>query len=201
MRRIDFADSRTNLLFEWLKPFSGRLAGNAPAIRQLLYRHSWKFYLFHSTSLVFDYFIIMLVFQCLFVNSVDRLLQLFKVHHVILALPRVVCGGEHHEIRSEGVEHRRYCREAVAATGEIYVILSQRQQELLHIYAVARSDVRLAVIEDKKAVDEILLDVCKDILLSVTDDAPRASIRPYVVLKPRMYHGDIHPFVFMRRDD
>lgn len=74
--------------------------------------------------------------------------QRFKIHNVILAFLRVVRRGKDNEIRCESIEYWRNGSKSMTDTREVDIFLSQRQQELLHIYAVARSDVRLAVVED-----------------------------------------------------
>ena len=143
----------------------------------------------------------MFICLCLLVNSCNSLFNLVVIHNIILALLRVVGRGEDKELGRESVEHWRYCRESVTTTGEVDIFLSQRQQKLLHIYPIRRSDVSFAVIKDKKAVDEILLDIFKYFLLAMADDATCTAIRSNVVLETRMYPSDIHPLVFVRCDN
>ena len=141
----------------------------------------------------------MFVCLSLSVDLSDGLLQSFVVHHVILAFLRVVGRGEDKELRREGIEHRRYGREAVTAAGEINIFLAQGQQELLHIYAVAWTYVSLAVVEDKKTVHEVVLDVFEHVFLAVTYQSSCASILPDTFRKVGMHKWYVFPFVFVRR--
>lgn len=135
------------------------------------------------------------------VDFIHDLFQSFIIHDVILAFLRVVRGCKDNEIRSKGVEHRRNGSKAVAATGEIDIFLSQRQKELLHINAVAWTDVSLAVVEDKKAVDEVFFDVFKNLLLAVADKSSCAFICAYSFRETRTNERDVFPFILVRRYD
>lgn len=139
--------------------------------------------------------------QRLPIDSGDSLLDFLEVHHVVLAFPWIVGRGEDDKLGREGVEHRRYGRKTVTAAGEVNVFLTQGQQELLHIYAVARTDVGFAVVEDQEAVDKISLDVFKYLLFSMADDTARPSVVSYSFRKTRMHHRNSFPFVLMRCDD
>ena len=59
------------------------------------------------------------------VDFINHLLQSFIVHHVVFAFLRVIGSREDAEMCREGVEHRRYGGEAMAATDEIDVFLTQ----------------------------------------------------------------------------
>lgn len=153
----------------------------------------------HYESLILYYPVIMFVRHCSPVYFRHNLFQFLIVHHIILAFLRVVGSGEDKELRRKGVEHRRYGRESVTAACEVNVFLSERQQELLHIDTIRRTDIRLAVVEDQESVDEIVLDVFKNILLAVTDESSCATILPYPLRKIRVNERDVFPFVFVRR--
>lgn len=142
----------------------------------------------------------MLVGLRLGVYLVHRLLQSFIVHHVVFAFLRVIGSREDAEMCREGVEHRRYGGEAMAATGEIDIFLSQRQKELLHIDAVAGTDVRLAVVEYQETVHEVGFDILQYLFLAVADDTPGAPVSSDTFRKVGMHEGKILPFVFVRRD-
>ena len=136
--------------------------------------------------------------------SVDfrhHLFQSFIIHNVILALLRVVCCRENHEIRCEGIEYWRNSRKAVTTASEVYVLLPQRQQELLHIYAVAWTDVSLAVVEYQKTIDEVCLYILQDFLFTVTDKSFCAFICPDSFRKARTDERYVFPLVFVRRHD
>ena len=142
----------------------------------------------------------MLVGLRLGIYLVHCLLQSFIVHHVVFAFLRVVGSREDAEMCREGVEHGRYGGEAMAATGEIDIFLSQRQKELLHIDAVAGTDVRLAVVEDEETVDEVGFDILQYLFLAVADDTPGASVLPDSFRIVGMHERYVLPLVFVRRD-
>lgn len=134
------------------------------------------------------------------IDFINHLFQSFVIHNVVLALLGIVRCREDAEMCREGVEHGRYGSEAVSAAGEIDIFLSQRQKELLHIDAVARTDVRLAVVEYQETVHEVGFDILQYLFLAVADDTPGAPVSSDTFRKVGMHEGKILPFVFVRRD-
>lgn len=127
--------------------------------------------------------------------------QSFKIHNVILAFLRVVRRGKDNKIRCESIEYRRNGSKSMTDTREVDIFLSQRQQELLHINAVARTDVSLAVVEDQEAVDKVFFDVFKNLLLAVADKSFCAFICAYSFRETRTNERDVFPFILVRRYD
>ena len=135
------------------------------------------------------------------VDFINHLFQSFVIHHVVLALLGIVRCCEDNEIRCKSIKNRRNSRKSMSTTGEIDIFLSQRQQELLHINAVAWTDVSLAVVEDEKAVDEVCLYILQDFLLAVADKSFRAFICAYSFRETRTNERDVFPFILVRRYD
>ena len=134
------------------------------------------------------------------VDFINHLFQSFVIHHVVLALLGIVCCREDNEIRCECVEHRRNSRKSMSTASEIDVFLTECQKELLHIITVAWTNIGFAIVEYQKTVDEVRLNILQDFLFTVTDKSSCALICPDTFRKPRIYHGNIFPFVFMRSD-
>lgn len=135
------------------------------------------------------------------VDFINHLFQSFVIHHVVLALLGIVRCREDNEIRCECVEHWRNGSEAVTTTGEINVFLTECQKELFHIHSVAWTDVSLAIVEYQKTVDKVCLYILQYFLFAVADKSSCALICPDTFRKPRIYHRNIFPFVFVWRDD
>lgn len=197
VRRVYVAYARSYLFLERSQPFLHRADRYVPSVGEFFQCHCFWF---HRLLYVLYYHKIMLVGLRLGVYLVHRLLQSFIVHHVVFAFLRVIGGGKDAEMCREGVEHGRDRREAVSAADEIDVFLSQRQKELLHIDAVAGTDVRLAVVEYQKTVHEIGFDILQYLFLAVADDTPCAPVSSDTFRKVEMHERNILPLVFVRRD-
>lgn len=122
VRRVYVAYARSYLFLERSQPFLHRADRYVPSVGEFFQCHCFWF---HRLLYVLYYHKIMLVGLRLGVYLVHCLLQSFIVHHVVFAFLRVIGGGEDDKVGGEGVEHRRYGGEAMAATGEIDVFLTQ----------------------------------------------------------------------------
>ncbi len=139
--------------------------------------------------------------ECHFiVDAGHRALQKIVIEDIVSALRDIVGRLEYGKVGGKGIEDRRYGRESVATAGEVNVFLAQSQKQRLHEVAVGRSDISFDVVEDQESVNKVLeYDVESVVASLVAYYAAGSLVCAYAFPVARMHHGDIQPFVLVRR--